>query len=139
MSDIGVIPDTSSFESIKGRGFKTKEFIKSKETRELLAFIASQFISFSIFVSVRQLFPLYLLERYEISETEVLIKWGVIVTAYTFTGLIARIPSGWIIEKFGRKISVLSSYIIMTIAVGSLSLTRNTAILAILFVFLRLT
>ncbi len=139
MSEIEVLPDTVSFDSAEGRSINAKEFFKSKETREILAFITAQFLSFAIYMSVRQLFPLYLQERYEISEAEVLIKWGIIVTAYTFTGLIARIPSGWIIEKIGRKPAIMSSYIIMTIAVGCLALTSSTAILALLFVLLRLT
>ena len=139
MPESEALPESSSVYSVEGRDFKTKGFIKTKETREVLAFITSQFLSFAIYMSVRQLFPLYLLERYELTEADLLIKWGVIVTAYTFTGLIARIPSGWIIEKVGRKPSVMSSYIIMTITVGCLALTDNTAILALLFAFLRLT
>ncbi len=139
MPESEVLPESSSVYSVQGRDFKVKGFIKTKETREVLAFITSQFLSFAIYMSVRQLFPLYLQKNYGLTEAEVLIKWGVIVTVYTFTGLIARIPSGWIIEKTGRKPAVMSSYIIMTVAVGCLALTSNTAIIALLFVFLRLT
>ncbi|MBY9000999.1 MAG: MFS transporter [Candidatus Heimdallarchaeota archaeon] len=139
MPEIEVLPKIVLGESLNGRDFKAKDFIKSKETREALAFLTSQFLSFAIYMSVIQLFPLYLQQRYEITEAEVLIKWGVIVTAYTFTGLFARIPSGWFIEKVGRKVSVISSYFLMIISVGCLVLTNNTAILALLFVFLRLT
>ncbi|MHA1550856.1 MAG: MFS transporter [Candidatus Heimdallarchaeaceae archaeon] len=139
MPESEVLPESSTVYSVEGRDLKTKGFLKTKETREVLAFITSQFLSFAIYMSVRQLFPLYLQERYGLTEAELLIKWGVIVTAYTFTGLIARIPSGWIIEKVGRKPAVMSSYIVMTITVGCLALTSNTAILALLFAFLRLT
>lgn len=139
MSESEVLPETSFEYSVQGKDFKTKDFLKTKETREVLAFITSQFLSFAIYMSIRQLFPLYLQEQYGLSEADVLIKWGIIVTAYTFTGLIARIPSGWIVEKVGRKPAILSSYIVMTIAVGCLALTSNTVILAVLFAFLRLT
>ncbi|MHA1198135.1 MAG: MFS transporter [Candidatus Heimdallarchaeaceae archaeon] len=143
---------------------KIKDVLKAPETREVLSFLISQFLAFAIYMSIRQLFPLYLLEvesskflnfsssnyvqnlslmnieEYaRVIEIAVLAKWGVIVTAYTFAGLVGRIPSGWLIEKLGRKVIIIASFVLMTISVGCLALTDNTAILALLFVILRLT
>lgn len=141
-----------------------KEVLKAPETREVLAFLISQFLAFAIYASIRQLFPLYLLgvestkiinyskiyflqgltsltiEDYgRLISIAVLAKWGVIATAYTFAGLIGRIPSGWLIEKFGRKITIIISFSLMLVSVGCLVITDNTAVLALLFVILRLT
>ncbi len=141
-----------------------KALLKAPETREVIAFFTSQFLSFAVFMSIRQLFPLYIQERVSFQmmnyaffmsfdnffpnelndftsgiETEVLIRWGIIATAYTFAGLIGRVPSAWLVEKFGRKISIVTSYILLIGSVGSLALTDNTALLALLFVILRLT
>ena len=141
-----------------------RDILKAPETREVLAFLISQFLAFAIYMSIRQLFPLYLIEvestkmvnfstlDYLVSispkdleeyarniEVIVLAKWGVIATAYTFAGLIGRIPSGWLIEKIGRKITIVASFTLMIISVGCLIFTNNTAILALLFVILRLT
>jgi MFS family permease len=143
---------------------KIKDVWKAPETKEILAFFTTQFLSFAIYMSIRQLFPLYLQERTSFQlvnyaffmsmsdfkpsnleeftsgiETAVLVKWGIIATAYTFAGLVGRIPSGWLVEKFGRKISIVTSYSLMIISLGFLMLTDNTAFLAILFIFLRLT
>jgi MFS family permease len=141
-----------------------REVLKAPETREVLAFLLSQFLAFAVYMSIRQLFPLYLievesnkitnfstlgylqnispinLEEYARNiEVAVLAKWGVIATAYTFAGLIGRIPSGWLIEKFGRKTVIMVSFVLMIISVGCLILTNNTGVLALLFVILRLT
>ena len=141
-----------------------KEVLKAPETKEIFAFLLSQFLAFAIYASIRQLFPLYLMEiessnlanfssssyiqslttmtveEYSRTiEIAVLAKWGVIASAYTFAGLIGRIPSGWLIEKFGRKITIFISFGLMIVSVGCLALTENTAVLAFLFVILRLT
>ncbi len=141
-----------------------KAVLKAPETREVIAFFTSQFLSFAVYMSIRQLFPLYIQERVSFQmmnyaffmsfnnffpdelnnftsgiETEVLIRWGVIATVYTFTGLIGRIPSAWLVEKFGRRVSIITSYGVMICSVGSLALTDNTALLALLFAMLRLT
>ncbi|MCG3254923.1 MAG: hypothetical protein KAU62_02460, partial [Candidatus Heimdallarchaeota archaeon] len=88
-----------------------KALLKAPETREVIAFFTSQFLSFAVFMSIRQLFPLYIQERVSFQmmnyaffmsfdnffpnelndftsgiETEVLIRWGIIATAYTFAG-----------------------------------------------------
>lgn len=126
-------------ETTQREGANIIEILKTSETREVLAFLSSQFLSFAIYMSVRQLFPLYLLARYSFTSDEVLVKWGIIVTAYTFTGLFGRIPSGWFIERFGRRTSITISYIFMIGAIGGLVYTDNTVVLALLFVILRLT
>ncbi len=143
---------------------KLKDIFKAPETREVLAFLLSQFLAFAVYMSIRQLFPLYLFEiessklinfsSYEYIlnvapnsldeftrniEIAVLTKWGVIATAYTLAGLFGRIPSGWLIEKLGRQVIIIASFILMIVSVGSLALTDNTTILALLFVILRLT
>ncbi len=140
------------------------DVLRAPETREVLAFLLSQFLAFAVYMSIRQLFPLYLLEKEsshfvnfssstyiqnltplnleEYSRTieiAVLAKWGIIATAYTFAGLFGRIPSGWLIEKFGRKPIIFSSFVLMIISVGCLAFTENTALLAFLFIILRLT
>ena len=141
-----------------------KAVLKAPETREVIAFFTSQFLSFAVYISIRQLFPLYIQERVSFQmmnyaffmsfnnffpdelnnftsgiETEVLIRWGVIATVFTFVGLIGRIPSAWLVEKFGRKVSIVTAYGVMICSVGSLALTDNTALLALLFAMLRLT
>ena len=141
-----------------------KDVLKAPETKEILAFFTSQFLSFALYMSIRQLFPLYLQERtsYQMMnyaffmsmsdfiptnldqftsgiESAVLIKWGIIATAYTFAGLVGRIPSAWLVEKFGRKPSIITSYIFMIFSLGLLIITDNTALLALLFIILRLT
>ena len=141
-----------------------KALLKAPETREVLAFFTSQFLSFAVYMSIIQLFPLYIQERVSFQmmnyaffmsvsnffpnelndftsgiESEVLIQWGIIATVYTFVGLIGRIPSAWLVEKFGRKVSIVTSYGVMICSVGSLALTDNTALLALLFAMLRLT
>lgn len=114
-----------------------KEIIKAQETRELVAFLTSQFVGFLVFMSLVQIFPIYLQKSTGFSQEEVYIKWGIIVAAYTFGGIITRIPSGYLIEKFGRRILIISSYIVMTLAVGGLAFTENTILLAILWIVLR--
>ena len=114
-----------------------KEIVKAQETRELLAFLTSQFVGFLVFMSLGQIFPLYLQKSTGLSKEEVYIKWGIIVAAYTFGGIITRIPSGYLIEKFGRRMLIISSYIVMTLAVGGLAFTENTILLAILWIVLR--
>jgi len=143
---------------------KVLDVLKDPETREVFAFLLSQFIAFAIYASIRQLFPLYLfevesskimnfsrmdylssfsslgLEDYSRSiQLIVVTKWGIIATAYTFAGLFGRIPSGWIIEKIGRKETLIVSFVLMSISVGCLALTDITSILALLFAVLRLT
>ncbi|GAH26777.1 unnamed protein product, partial [marine sediment metagenome] len=39
MPESEVLPESSSVYSVQGRDFKVKGFIKTKETREVLAFI----------------------------------------------------------------------------------------------------
>jgi len=114
-----------------------KEIFKAQETRELVAFITSQFVAFLVFMSLVQIFPLYLQKSTNLSQEEVYIKWGIIVAAYTFGGIITRIPSGYLIERFGRRILIILSYIVMTLAVGGLAFTENTILLAFLWIILR--
>ncbi|MCG3216548.1 MAG: MFS transporter [Candidatus Heimdallarchaeota archaeon] len=114
-----------------------KEILKAQDTREVTAFLSSQFIGFLVFMSLRQIFPIYLQKSTGISEAETIIKWGIIVAAYTFGGIITRIPSGYLIEKIGRRSMIISSYIIMTLAVGGLAFAQNTVLLALLFIMLR--
>ncbi len=125
--------------SLQDKKEKFSDIFKAQETREVLAFLTAQFLSFLVYMSIRQLFPLYLQERFGLSEEQVVIKWAIITTVYTFTGLFARVPSGWIIEKYGRKIILLVAFVIMTLSVGGLAFTNNTALLAVLFSLLRLT
>lgn len=133
MSELEIPP------SLQDKKEKFSDIFKAQETREVLAFLTAQFLSFLVYMSIRQLFPLYLQERFGLSEEEVVIKWAIITTVYTFTGLFARIPSGWIIEKYGRKIILFVAFVIMTLSVGGLAFTNNTALLAVLFSLLRLT
>ncbi len=125
--------------SLQDKKEKFSDIFKAQETREVLAFLTAQFLSFLVYMSIRQLFPLYLQERFGLSEEQVVIKWAIITTVYTFTGLFARVPSGWIIEKYGRKIILFVAFVIMTLSVGGLAFTNNTALLAVLFSLLRLT
>ncbi len=125
--------------SLQDKKEKFSDIFKAQETREVLAFLTAQFLSFLVYMSIRQLFPLYLQERFGLSEEQVVIKWAIITTVYTFTGLFARVPSGWIIEKYGRKIILFIAFVIMTLSVGGLAFTNNTALLAVLFSLLRLT
>ncbi|TFG08414.1 MFS transporter [Candidatus Heimdallarchaeota archaeon] len=140
------------------------DVLRNPETKEVFAFLLSQFFAFAIYMSIRQLFPLYLMEAessklmnfsrmdYLVSfspigleefsrsvQLIVVAKWGIIATAYTFAGLFGRIPSGWLIEKIGRRKTIIISFILMIISVGCLALTDITGILALLFAILRLT
>ncbi len=114
-----------------------REIVKAQETKELVAFLTSQFVAFLVFMSLNQIFPLYLQKSTGLSQDEVYIKWGIIVAAYTFGGIITRIPSGYLIERFGRRMLIISSYVVMTLAVGGLAFTENTILLAILWIVLR--
>ncbi len=134
MTELETIPPSS-----QDKKEKFSDIFKAQETREVLAFLTAQFLSFLVYMSIRQLFPLYLQERFGLSEEQVVIKWAIITTVYTFTGLFARVPSGWIIEKYGRKIILFVAFVIMTLSVGGLAFTNNTALLAVLFSLLRLT
>ena len=134
MPELETIPPSS-----QDKKEKFSDIFKAQETREVLAFLTAQFLSFLVYMSIRQLFPLYLQERFGLSEEQVVIKWAIITTVYTFTGLFARVPSGWIIEKYGRKIILFVAFVIMTLSVGGLAFTNNTALLAVLFSLLRLT
>lgn len=134
MPELETIPPSS-----QDKKEKISDIFKAQETREVLAFLTAQFLSFLVYMSIRQLFPLYLQERFGLSEEQVVIKWAIITTIYTFTGLFARVPSGWIIEKYGRKIILFVAFVIMTLSVGGLAFTNNTALLAVLFSLLRLT
>ncbi len=111
-----------------------KEILKAQETKEVAAFLTSQFVAFLVFMSLRQIFPLYLEKS---TGEDWGIRWGIIVAAYTFGGIITRVPSGYLIEKIGRKTLVISSYIIMTLTAGALAFTKNLALLSILWIILR--
>jgi MFS family permease len=114
-----------------------KEIIKAKDTREVTVFFTSQFVGFLVFMSLRQIFPLYLQKTSGLSEEEIVIKWAIIVAAYTFGGIITRIPSGIIIEKVGRRNMIVISYLLTIGSIVGLAFTQNTIMLAALFIILR--
>jgi len=74
-----------------------------------------------------------------LSAVDAYAKWAIIVSAYTLGGIITRIPAGFILEKIGRRTLIVSSYILMTLAVVGLIFTDNIIILAFLFIILRST
>lgn len=114
-----------------------KEIVKAKDTREVLAFFTSQFVGFLVFMSLRQIFPLYLQKTSGLTEEEVVIKWAIIVAAYTFGGIITRIPLGVFIETVGRRNMIIISYLLTIGSIVGLAFTQNTALLATLFIILR--
>ena len=111
-----------------------KEILKAQDTREVAAFLTSQFVGFLVFMSLGQIFPLYLEKS---TGQDWGIRWGIIVAAYTFGGIITRVPSGYLVEKLGRKTLVIVSYIIMTLTAGALAFTQNLILLATLWIILR--
>ncbi len=114
-----------------------KEIFKAKDTREVAAFFSTQFVGFLVFMSLRQIFPLYLQKTSGLTEEEVVIKWAIIVAAYTFGGIITRIPSGIFIEKIGRRNMIVISYFLTIGSIVGLAFTNNTILLATLFIILR--
>ena len=114
-----------------------KEIIKARDTREVAAFFTSQFVGFLVFMSLRQIFPLYLQKTSGLTEEEVVIKWAIIVSAYTFGGIITRIPSGFFVERFGRRVTIIVSYLLTIGSIVGLAFTSNTILLATLFIILR--
>ncbi|NPD87817.1 MAG: MFS transporter [Asgard group archaeon] len=114
-----------------------KEILKAKDTREVVAFFTSQFVGFLVFMSLRQIFPLYLQKTTSLTEEEIVIKWAIIVAAYTFGGIITRIPSGILIETIGRRNMVVLSYFLTIGSIVGLAFTNNTILLAALFIVLR--
>jgi len=133
MADIdGIVPVR---ETTKVRRFT--EIMKSEETKEVLAFVLTQFISFFVFRAITQIFPLYLQRTTTLTDKEVAIKWGTIVSAYTFGGIFTRIPVGILIEKLGRKTIVIISYLVMILATAGLMISTSTWYLALAFILLR--
>lgn len=114
-----------------------KEIFKAKDTREVAAFFSTQFVGFLVFMSLRQIFPLYLQKTSGLTEEEVVIKWAIIVAAYTFGGIITRIPAGIFIEKIGRRNMIVISYFLTIGSIVGLAFTNNTILLATLFIILR--
>jgi MFS family permease len=114
-----------------------KEIFKAKDTREVAAFFTSQFVGFLVFMSLRQIFPLYLQKTTSLTEEQVVVKWAIIVAAYTFGGIISRIPAGYFIEIVGRRNMIAISYLLTIGSIVGLAFTQNTALLAILFIILR--
>ncbi|MHA1953042.1 MAG: MFS transporter, partial [Candidatus Heimdallarchaeaceae archaeon] len=114
-----------------------KEIFTAKDTREVAAFFTSQFVGFLVFMSLRQIFPLYLQKTSGLTEEEIVIKWAIIVAAYTFGGIITRIPSGLLIEKIGRRNILVISYFLTIGSIVGLAFTVNTILLAALFIVLR--
>ncbi|MCG3220172.1 MAG: MFS transporter [Candidatus Heimdallarchaeota archaeon] len=114
-----------------------KEIFKANDTREVAVFFTSQFVGFLVFLSLRQIFPLYLQKTTGLTEEEVVIKWAIIVAAYTFGGIITRIPSGLFIEKIGRRNMIVISYFLTIGSIVGLAFTKNTILLAVLFIILR--
>jgi MFS family permease len=88
-------------------------------------------------MSLRQIFPLYLQKTSGLTEEEIVIKWAIIVAAYTFGGIITRIPSGLLIEKIGRRNILVISYFLTIGSIVGLAFTVNTILLAALFIVLR--
>ncbi|MHA2254664.1 MAG: MFS transporter, partial [Candidatus Heimdallarchaeaceae archaeon] len=95
------------------------------------------FVGFLVFMSLRQIFPLYLQKTSGLTEEEIVIKWAIIVAAYTFGGIITRIPSGLLIEKIGRRNILVISYFLTIGSIVGLAFTVNTILLAALFIVLR--
>ena len=114
-----------------------RELLKSQETREIVAFLSTQFIAFLVFMSLRQIFPLYLQNQTGLDWEQIAIQWTTVVSVYTFGGIITRIPSGFLIEKLGRKVMIVISYILMILSVGGLAFTTSTIALAALWVIIR--
>ena len=129
------MPELESIPTLRQRTRASfREILKAQDTREVASFLTSQFIGFLVFMSLRQIFPLYLEKS---TGQDWGIRWGIIVAAYTFGGIITRIPSGYLVEKLGRRTLVISSYIVMTLTVGSLAFTQNLILLATLWIILR--
>ncbi|MHA1400195.1 MAG: MFS transporter [Candidatus Heimdallarchaeaceae archaeon] len=113
------------------------EVLKTEESREIVPFLVSQFIGFFVLMALQQLYPLYLQKVTSMPASEIVLKWGIIVSVYTFAGIVARIPTGWFLEKAGRKLTVILSFILMIIAVGGLIFTTNIILISLLFILLR--
>jgi len=125
-----VARETSSLRQIRA-------LIKTEETKEIVAFILTQFVSFFVFRAITQIYPLYLQRTTTLTEKEVAIKWGLIVSAYTFGGIFTRVPMGILIEKLGRKIITVISYLLMILATVGLAFSTATWYLALAFILLR--
>jgi len=129
------MPELETFPTLRQKTKASlKEIIKAQDTREVAAFLTSQFVGFLVFMSLRQIFPIYLEKS---TGQDWGIRWGIIVAAYTFGGIITRVPSGYLVEKLGRKTLVISSYLVMTLAAGALAFTQNLILLATLWIILR--
>ncbi|MHA1667047.1 MAG: MFS transporter [Candidatus Heimdallarchaeaceae archaeon] len=134
MSEIDVF--STKLEKVK---VNFREIAFSEEGREIRAFLTSQFISFLVFMALRQIFPLYLQTKTGLPWEDIAIRWSVIMMVYTLGGILTRIPIGYLMEKFGRKIMIVSSYLLLIVSVGALAFTESTVWLAIIWVFIRVT
>ena len=115
------------------------KIMKTEETREIIPFLVSQFIGFFVLMALQQLYPLYLQKVTTKSAEQIALEWGLIVTIYTFAGIFARIPTAWLLEKYGRKLTIMTSFVLMIIGVGGLIFTTNIVIVSLLFVVLRIS
>ncbi|UJG40675.1 MAG: MFS transporter [Candidatus Heimdallarchaeum aukensis] len=115
------------------------KIMKTEETREVIPFLVSQFIGFFVLMALQQLYPLYLQKVTTKSAEQIALEWGLIVTIYTFAGIFARIPTAWLLEKYGRKLTVMTSFVLMIIGVGGLIFTTNIVLVSLLFVVLRIS
>ncbi|MHA1222796.1 MAG: MFS transporter [Candidatus Heimdallarchaeaceae archaeon] len=134
MSEIDVF--STKLEKVK---VNFREIAFSEEGKEIRAFLTSQFISFLVFMALRQIFPLYLQTKTGLPWEDIAIRWSVIMMVYTLGGILTRIPIGYLMEKFGRKIMIVSSYLLLIVSVGALAFTESTIWLAIIWVFIRVT
>ncbi|MHA1258800.1 MAG: MFS transporter [Candidatus Heimdallarchaeaceae archaeon] len=105
---------------------KVKVNFRAEEGKEIRAFLTSQFISFLVFMALRQIFPLYLQTKTGLPWEDIAIRWSVIMMVYTLGGILTRIPIGYLMEKFGRKIMIVSSYLLLIVSVGALAFTEST-------------
>ncbi|MHA1115812.1 MAG: MFS transporter [Candidatus Heimdallarchaeaceae archaeon] len=115
------------------------KIMKTEETREVIPFLVSQFIGFFVLMALQQLYPLYLQKVTTKSAEQIALEWGLIVTIYTFAGIFARIPTAWLLEKYGRRLTVMTSFVLMIIGVGGLIFTTNIVLVSLLFVVLRIS
>ncbi len=119
---------------------KFKEFIQSEETKEMIAFFTSQMLVFMVYISIRNLYPLYLQKNTSLSEAEIVTKWAIIISAHSLAGILTRIPAGSLIESLGRKKMAISAYLLMMISMIGLTVPIiNTIWLVSLFIILKIS
>ena len=116
-----------------------RTFLSNSSTLAARSFMVSQAVGFALYVGLIRMFPLYLERQYGLTESEVLVFWPSVLTTAILVGGATRIPMAFVIDRFGRKASVLLAFVVSISITFLVSTTQNPYLIAVMFAILRTT